>query len=196
MSKATCTSITSRRALLAAVPAAALSAPLAALASPTAVSAGPNPDAALLALGRRFDAVHLEWEARSPAFEAANNAWGAALRNLARTRGSEPTPDEVYSRLFAEADPEGLMKQEEEFCEAEVYPLTEAILAAPAATVEGLAVKARALTFTIKPDIWEAEDAEDLGWDEQVLRGLVEAVLRLARADRFGRSLAGEAAHV
>jgi hypothetical protein len=72
-----------------------------------------------------------------------------------------------------------------------VYPLTRAILAHPAATVEGLAVKARALTFAARGrgHVWEAEDVEDLGWDEQVLRDLVDSLLRLAGVDRFGRPL-------
>jgi hypothetical protein len=99
---------------------AALSAPLAAVPTLAAVTTAPHPDAALLALGERFDQAHREWASNRDAYEAANEAWGAALQNLARTRGSEPVPDEVYFRLFAEADPDGLLQQEQEFCETRI----------------------------------------------------------------------------
>ena len=157
-----------------------------------------SPDAALLALGERFDQAHREWASDRPAYEAASKAWDAALQGFAETRGNKPVPDEVYFRLFAEADPDGVLKREEEFCATRIFPLAEAILATPAATVEGLAVKVRVLTFATKQQIWGAKDVEDLGWDEQVLRDMVDAVLRLAGVDRMGNptTLAGEAAHV
>ena len=79
-----------------------------------------------------------------------------------------------------------------------VDPLVDAILyAAPPTTLVGLAVKARALTRTTSPDIWDAAiPQEELEHDEEHLRGLVEGVLRLAGVDRFGHPLDGEAAHV
>ena len=69
-------------------------------------------------------------------------------------------------------------------------PLSETIFAHPAATVEGLAVKARALTYRSDREIWDAEDSADLDWHDEGLRSFVEAVLRLAGVDRFGRPIA------
>jgi hypothetical protein len=82
------------------------------------------------------------------------------------------------------------------FMEANVDPLTDAILRAPPpATIEGLAVKARAVIEGTTATIWTAQDPrEELDYHEELIRNLVEAVLRLAGVDRFGRPLA-EAAH-
>jgi hypothetical protein len=76
---------TSRRAFI--ITAAALASPLAALPALAAGTAGPHPDAALLDLGRRFDKARGKWEGHRDAYEAANDAWSAALQNLARTNG-------------------------------------------------------------------------------------------------------------
>src|SRR5918997_6216113 len=48
----------------------------------------------------------------------------------------------------------------------------------------------RALTFATRGNVREAEDVEGLSRDEQVLRDLVDGVLRLAGVDHFGRPVA------
>jgi hypothetical protein len=56
--------------------------------------------------------------------------------------------------------------------------------------VEGLALKARAMAYSTSRKIWEANDPrEKLDFDEEFIRDRVEAVLRLAGVDRFGRPL-------
>jgi hypothetical protein len=65
-----------------------------------------------------------------------------------------------------------------------IHPPTERL--APAVTVAGLAVKARPLAFTTRWHVWETEDVEELDQDKQVLRDLVESLLRLTRVDRSG----------
>ena len=104
---------------------------------------------------------------------------------------------ETWRTLFREADPEDVSGQGGRFMEENVDPLTDAILRAPPpATIEGLAVKARAVIEGTTATIWTAQDPrEELDYDEELIRNLVEAVLRLAGVDRFGRPLAGEAAH-
>jgi hypothetical protein len=57
---------------------------------------------------------------------------------------------------------------------------SRAILAIPATTLAGLAVKARLAKFGAS-HIWEASD-DDAEWDHLVLRNLVDAVLELAAA--------------
>ena len=46
------------------------------------------------------------------------------------------------------------------------------------------------MTFATRGHVWEAEDVEGLSRDEQVLRDLVDGVLRLAGVDHFGRPVA------
>jgi hypothetical protein len=153
-----------------------------------------HPDAALLALGRRFDEAHLKWEAMRPAYLAARDAIGAnveasraRLRQITREGGDDAFL-EAYRQVCAEADPEDVTGCGSHFLEQQLDPLEEAILRAPApATIAGLAVKARALTLATDTAIWEATDPrEELEYDEEFLRVVVESVLGLAGVDRFG----------
>jgi hypothetical protein len=61
---------------------------------------------------------------------------------------------------------------------------SRAILAIPATTLAGLAVKARLAKFGAS-NIWDESD-EDADWDHLVLRNLVEAVLELAMTQASG----------
>ncbi|WOH70675.1 hypothetical protein RX330_20475 [Bradyrhizobium sp. NDS-1] len=62
----------------------------------------------------------------------------------------------------------------------EAGPVCRAILAAPARTVAGLAVKARLAAFGA-PTYWQKSD-EDADWDILVMRQLVESVIHTASA--------------
>lgn len=159
-------------------------------------TASPHPDAALIDLGRRFDEARAEWEARRPAYRAASAAIEANIeawrdRLAVATREGRDNSEETYRQIFAEADPTDEIGRGNSFLEQHVDPLTEAILRAPPpATVAGLAVKARALTFTGKQKIWETDDPrEELDLDEKFIRDLMVSVLRLAGVDRFGCAL-------
>jgi hypothetical protein len=135
----------------------------------------------------------LAFAAASAAIGATIEAWRSRL--AVATREGRDNSEETYRQIFLEADPTDEIGRGNAFLEEHVDPLTEAILRAPPpATVAGLAVKARALTFTGKQKIWETDDPrEDLDFDEEFLRDLVDNLLRLAGVDRFGCPLSSTA---
>ena len=190
----------SRRRLLAGTAVAAVTAPVAALPALGAVAGNvasePHPDAALLDLGHRFDAAHLEWEAMRPARKALDASIAATVeawkpRPDVATRAGRDNSPETWEQIFAEADPAGVRERADRLVEQEIDPLTMAILRAPPpATIEGLAVKARALTFTTKESVWEEPDTDQLDFDEAFICDVVENLCRLAGVDRFGRPTA------
>ena len=159
-------SILSRRALAAVLPLAALvGAPPANRTAPTSAGA----DTTLLDLGRRWDAMLLEFETLNARFHAASDA--------------------EYALLSRDFDAEGkrLAQRESE--------LFRAIFGTPATTAADLAIKARLLIREIEinrdidlgsRDLHSVEsaaaDAEDtLG---QATWGLLADVLRLAEKER------------
>jgi hypothetical protein len=112
MSKATDHPTTSRRAFITA--AAALASPLAAVPALAGVTAGSHPDAALLALGERFDAARLEAEAMRPEYLAAREAVGAHVeasrgRVAVAAREGRDNGAEFWEALFREADPDDVI---------------------------------------------------------------------------------------
>jgi hypothetical protein len=164
---------TSRRTVLAglaAIPAAV--APAAAIPA----LASDHPDAELLAVGRRFDTLAEQrdrsverWE---PVWQAiqqerntipgtlSNDGWMALTERVeARFPERGPHPDDIA----------GAMNEPE-----------RAIMALPATTIAGLAVKAR-LAREYNRSWWDESD-ENADWDVLVARKLVDAVLALAEA--------------
>lgn len=124
-----------------------------ALATGTALAAIPadaanHPDAELLALGRKFDA----FEKQIVLSEAAWNS-----EDEARQRVTVPHPDAVVSANVA---------------------VDRAILALPATTLAGLAVKARQAAFYAS-SYWNDSD-EDADWDMLLVRKLIDNVIAVA----------------
>jgi hypothetical protein len=137
-----------------------------------------------------------------PEYLAVREAVGAHVeasrdRIAVAAREGRDNGAEFWEALFREADPDDVSGRWDAFLGENVDPLTTAILLAPPpTTIEGLAVKARAVIEATKREIWTAEDPrEELDFDEEVIRNLVEAVLRLAGVDEFGRPMNGETAH-
>ena len=64
--------------------------------------------------------------------------------------------------------------------------IVRAIIAAPARTVAGLAVKARATASDACMMLWWDEPQMDLDWDKKMLRWLIEAVCLAAGVDLPG----------
>jgi hypothetical protein len=166
--------ITSRRALLARAPAAAALA----LAVPVSTFAGGvgGDDAELLALGERFDWLAAEEER---IFQLEAPYWAA------------------HHRLIVEMHAEGRCHRNEEWAErfqtiekfrppgpssaditGEMDAPTRRIMALPAYTVAGLAVKARATAYACGH--MDNSDFASADWDHMHVRMLVAAVLTMA----------------
>jgi hypothetical protein len=62
---------------------------------------------------------------------------------------------------------------------ANLAPIEQAIMAIPARTIAGLGVKARHAAY-VMPEYWEAP-IDEIDWDAQAVRFLIEAVCDLAR---------------
>ncbi len=62
---------------------------------------------------------------------------------------------------------------------ARLYPIERAIMAAPAYTIIGLGVKARHAAYVMS-QYWE-EPTDEIDWESQIIRLLIEAVCDVAR---------------
>jgi hypothetical protein len=169
METAIMTTTTSRRAVLAGV--AALP-----VATTPALAAVANPDAELLALGERFDALmklYDDAEVRSEPYQTAFSREGAKLAETA------PNPDGVWEELCDRLEREYPIAYPT--CD-DVIDLTgepsRQIMALPAFTPEGLAVKARLARFHCS-HFWRVADEEKADWDDLVARKLIDAVLAM-----------------
>lgn len=150
---------------------------------PAAVVA--SPDADLIALGRRFDGAHAGWMALVPASVAAHDRM-EAFRRRAVNKGMGET--DAFKAAWLQ-DGVSSAHEAEEAAFAALEPLNEAIMALPAHTVEGLAVKARAAI----PTVWASGDFEAdraLGdhenWERRGVRDLIDACMTLARRQAVG----------
>jgi hypothetical protein len=182
MSKATdsTTTIPTRRALIAGAPEAAAGA-LAAGAAVNAVAAA-TADAELLDLGRKMDALEKEFwrihELDAPWHEAYNAILKEGHRHYKET-GELPSAAGFTDKLW---DAEKRLRQTnpsaDDITDAMDKPARR-IMALPAFTIAGLAVKARAAAFACS-HFYCTEDLRDADWDHQHVRTLIEAVLAMA----------------
>jgi hypothetical protein len=181
MSKAidSTTTIPTRRALLAGAPAAAAGA----LAAGTAVNAvaAATTDGELLELGRRMDALTAEyWRIHAldrPWIEAYN-----ALVDEFRRRDKEGSVPDGAAFLAEMKEIEDRYRQTnpsaDDMTEAMDKPARR-IMALPAFTPAGLAVKARAAAFACS-HFYQEEELHDADWDHQHVRTLIDGVLAMA----------------
>jgi hypothetical protein len=80
--------------------------------------------------------------------------------------------------IIYDSDPEARTKQMEAIL-ARLHPIERAIMQAPVCTVAGLGVKARHAAYVMS-QYWEAL-ADQIDWDEQVVRLLIEAICKVAK---------------
>lgn len=165
------TAIKSRRRFLAVATAAA-----AAAIPPTLPAKAMRQDEELLAYGRELD-THIH--DHKTACARYRPLWDKLSARLGEERDNE-TNRNSYSQICDDVGLTALALQSEHpddiLMRAEAP--SRAILAIPATTLSGLAVKARLATFGAE-HIWNESDA-DADWDHLVLRNLVDAVLELA----------------
>ena len=163
------TKTTSRRAVLAG------GASVAALSVPV-IAAPIHPDAELLALGERFDALVKLYEDAEVRSEPSDSAFARGIEKL---RETVPNSDEAWQELFDRIEREFPVAYPK--CD-DVTDLmdkpSDRIMELPAFTPEGLAVKARLARFACD-HLWRRN--ED-GWDDKAVRQLVEAAMKFGAA--------------
>ncbi len=141
-----------------------------------------HPDEALLAYGRELDScAHGYWTALAK----YRPLWDKLRDRLEEQRESR-TNRVAYHQIYGEVGLTALDQQGEhpdDFTTRADAP-SRAIMATPATTLAGLAVKARLAKFGAS-EIWN-ESYDDADWDHLVLRSLVDAVLDLAAAQNVG----------
>jgi hypothetical protein len=146
-----------------------------------AATAAPSSDARLIELGMRLDTI-----ADKEAFAVAKlrPLWDEHASRMRDWHLANPqchNDVEAYQRISAEigltelADRLGLDE-----CQHMAGPLSEQIMALPATTLAGVAVKARLARYAAN-DYWDSAD-EDADWDKICVRKLVDAVIQLAGA--------------
>lgn len=131
-----------------------------------------HPDAELLALGTRYDALAAQHEATQEASEPHWAELSRIFRELRPTLSSDLEAFEAAERLSPLPVPncDDLMEM--------MGPVSRAIMDASAHTPEGLAVKAR-LVLSECSRCFEAPD-DDADWDHLAIRSLVRAVLEMS----------------
>jgi hypothetical protein len=152
----------------------ALVATLPALAAPAAVAAMGSPDAELLELGVKLDAIISEYQAEVRLYQNETNVWEAACeaaelprldldevpreewdaRQEARCELWYPEKAEHDARLAANHDEHGCSIVWNDI-HGRLYPIVDDILSRRAHSLAGLAVQARAVVMG-EAEIWEA----------------------------------------
>jgi hypothetical protein len=167
-----------RRAML------AIGATLPALATSQALAVssswGAAPDAELIELGRRWDVLEVQCARAEELSEPNEQAWVAALDAIdqkATVDGvRQHVPDAVFLEAAKQADALHPLPSP---TVTEVFdamgPIERRILALPATSLAGLAVKARLAKFGC-PNLW-AKSADDADWNEVLVRNLIEAAI-------------------
>jgi|SRR5665213_1487509 len=138
-----------------------------------------HPDAELLAIGEQYDALAAIYE---DAQRRAQPRWDARENFLASLRGGPRTPSNreimhalaQIDRKFPIADP-----QPDDAIGATDEPACR-IMALPARTIAGLAVKARVAKLAAS-NYWDDPD-DDADWDKLIVRKLIDAILESAKA--------------
>lgn len=148
---------------------------------------GNEADAELLALGREFDVIHAEWVPAAVAQEQAEAKVHALYQDLKDRRGW--TAIDAYEASWAEP---GLIEIAEhgDAATGRMDGMQKEILALPARTLDGLAVKARAAIPAFWPRGRYQQDAalgDDEDWTERHARSLIDECLHLAGVNWTGR---------
>ena len=124
----------------------------------------PQEDSALLALAAQFETL------------ATELATAERLRGEFTTRQDQQVS--IHDSERAGPDTDAWTKQVEAIL-ARLYPIEQAIMQTPACTVAGLDVKARHAAYVML-QYWE-EPVDQIDWEAQVIRLLIEAVCDVAR---------------
>ncbi len=146
---------------------------LPALAVPAIAAVTPHPDADLLELGRQFD----EWERE---FKLTEEYWQPrwAVQYEVMAEKLSPTTLHISDEVAAEVERRlgpALKPHPDELCDAASEKMNRQIMALPASTLAGLAVKARVARFACF-GFYGASD-EDADWEHLMARELIESVL-------------------
>jgi hypothetical protein len=123
-------------------------------------------DAPLIMLEVQFNALMAELKSA----EQANREISANRRSLVQHG--------VQADVNAARDPEAGTRPVEAIL-ARLYPIEQAIMAAPAHTVAGLGVKARHAAYVMS-QCW-SESIDKIDWEARAIRLLIEAVCSVAR---------------
>lgn len=144
---------------------------------------GAHPDAALISAGKTFDALVEALKCANRAWIPNSDAFWEASRELikAKEAGTLETIRslDLYEVVCRRADqisppPAGFHTDD---ITSLLEPVEREILARPAHTVAGLAIKCRVAKFAI-PSAWDDEKpVADLDWDQWVMRTFVESIM-------------------
>jgi hypothetical protein len=171
---------TSRRAMLAGIAVSpALAASTLTLAGATAFRLeASHPDAELIELGRAHADLRAKYETAVELSEPRNAAWDAALEELSRRFGDEHISNDEYKKIDEQLDRDfpAPSPSWEDVCDT-MCPIERKIMALPASTFAGLAVKAR-VAKSACDNYWDEPDG-NTDWDKLMARKLIEAVLSL-----------------
>jgi hypothetical protein len=167
---------TSRRAFLAGVPVAA-----AALTPAVAAALSSGADDALVELGREHSKLVLQMRAAEdktqPWHDLHNELMPKYLEESRKLENDDPRKMALYEALKKRIDDElGPWPHEADDVSSALDPIARQIMATPAISPIGLAVKARAALLACE-GFWDT-NAEDADWDYLHARSLIEAVLR------------------
>ena len=136
-----------------------------------------EPDAELLAIGRQYDALVLVYEdarRRSEPWIAAQQRVLSGLSKRPHTDAETMAALEQVEREFPVAFPDC-----DDAMDATYAPACR-IMALPATTIAGLAVKARLAKFSAF-QLWETAE-EDQDWDKLAVRKLIDSILENVEA--------------
>jgi hypothetical protein len=134
------------------------------------------PDAELLELGRQFDELQSKLELAFELSAPADGAYSEALQELGERLGNASSDEytkelkKIGERINRDFPPPSPTWGEVSDMQA---PITRKIMALPASTIAGLAVKARVAKSACDCDTSD----EDCDWDTLMARKLIEAVL-------------------
>lgn len=169
------TAVTSRRGLLAVAAAAAIPTVLPVKAA--------HSDDALLAYGRELDRCVHDYKTTCARYRPLWNELSSRLQDeFPKSEDGVTFHERIYDEVGLKAlDDQG--EHPDDIINRSDAP-SRAILAIPATTLAGLAVKARLAKFGAS-HIWDESDT-DADWDHLVLRNLVDAVLELAMTQASG----------
>ena len=126
------------------------------------------PDAELLALGKQFDQLERQYH------EVMERDRPRIERELQLLEAQEPF-EKLDEEFGPQSRPDAL-----DILDTMDAPIRR-IMALPATTLAGLAVKARVARFSCE-HFWD-EPEEDLVWHELLVRKLIDAVLDFCRSD-------------
>jgi hypothetical protein len=136
----------------------------------TLLASAADPDAALIALEQQFNATYAELLALEQLRHDRKRYQGPAAQapeqSTNEPRGEEHTCDEAVTRQI-------------ETVLARLEPIERAIMQTQACTIAGLGVKARHAAYVMS-QYWE-EPVDQVDWDAQAVRLLIEAVCHVAR---------------